>query len=89
MFTLDPARRFLNVGTAGSMPMVSLDVFDSENLAKARESGNGYTNLLAERTQMAPLFGVDGRTRLFGEHLVRHVPRHPGPGLAAGRIGNN
>jgi len=59
MFTLGPARRFLNVGTAGSMPKVSLDVFDSENLAKARESGNGYTNLLAERTQMAPGFGVD------------------------------
>ena len=89
MFTLDPARRFLNVGTAGSMPKVALDMFDSENRTKARESGNGYSNLLAERTQVAPGFGVDGRTRLFGEHLVRHVPRHPGPGLAAGRIGNN
>ena len=59
MFTLDPARRFMNVGTAGSMPNVSLDLFDSENRAKARESGNGYLNLLAERTQVAPGFGVD------------------------------
>ncbi|WP_305821871.1 hypothetical protein [Massilia brevitalea] len=59
MFTLDPARRFLNVGTAGSMPKVALDMFDSENRTKARESGNGYTNLLAERTEVAPGFGVD------------------------------
>jgi len=59
MFTLNPAKRFMNIGTAGSMPKVALDLFDTENRAKAVESGNGYTNLLAERTQVAPGFGVD------------------------------
>lgn len=59
MFTLNPARRFMNIGTAGSMPRLALDLFDSENRAKAVESGNGYTSLLAERTQVAPGFGVD------------------------------
>jgi len=59
MFVLNPAKRFMNVGTAGSMPKVALDLFDTENRAKAAESGNGYTNLLAERTQVAPGFGVD------------------------------
>jgi isopenicillin-N epimerase len=59
MFILDPTKRFMNIGTAGSMPKVALDLFDSENRAKAAESGNGYTNLLAERTQVAPGFGVD------------------------------
>jgi len=59
MFTLNPAKRFMNIGTAGSMPKVALDLFDSENRAKAVESGNGYSNLLAERTQIAPGFGVD------------------------------
>jgi len=59
MFTLNPAKRFMNIGTAGSMPKVALDLFDTENRAKAAESGNGYTNLLAERAQVAPGFGVD------------------------------
>ena len=59
MFTLNPAKRFMNIGTAGSMPKLALDLFDSENRAKAAESGNGYSNLLAERTQVAPGFGVD------------------------------
>jgi hypothetical protein len=59
MFPLNPARRFMNVGTAGSMPKVALDLFDTENRAKAAECLSGYTNLLAERTQVAPGFGVD------------------------------
>jgi isopenicillin-N epimerase len=59
MFPLNPAKRFMNVGTAGSMPKVSLDLFDTENRAKAAECLSGYTNLLAERTQVAPGFGVD------------------------------
>lgn len=59
MFALNPAKRFMNIGTAGSMPKLALDLFDSENRAKATESGSGYTNLLAERTQVAPGFGVD------------------------------
>jgi len=59
MFPLNPAKRFMNVGTAGSMPKVALDLFDTENRAKAAECLSGYTNLLAERTQVAPGFGVD------------------------------
>lgn len=59
MFPLNPAKRFMNVGTAGSMPKVSLDLFDQENRAKAAECLSGYTNMLAERTQIAPGFGVD------------------------------
>jgi len=59
MFPLNPAKRFMNVGTAGSMPKVSLDLFDTENRAKAAECLSGYTNLLTERTQVAPGFGVD------------------------------
>jgi isopenicillin-N epimerase len=59
LFTLNPNKRFMNIGTAGSMPKLGLDLFDSENRLKATESGNGYTNLLAERTKVAPGFGVD------------------------------
>ncbi|MET0981077.1 MAG: aminotransferase class V-fold PLP-dependent enzyme, partial [Telluria sp.] len=59
LFPLNPARRFMNIGTAGSMPKPALDLFDSENRAKAADCLNGYTNLLAERTQVAPGFGVD------------------------------
>jgi isopenicillin-N epimerase len=59
MFPLHPAKRFMNIGTAGSVPKVALDLFDTENRAKAAECLSGYTNLLAERTQVAPGFGVD------------------------------
>lgn len=59
MFPLNPAKRFMNIGTAGSMPKLALDLFDSENRAKAADCLSGYTNLLAERTQVAPGFGVD------------------------------
>lgn len=59
MFILDPERTFMNIGTAGSMPKVALDVFDTENRAKAASSGNGYSNHLALRQQVAPSFGVD------------------------------
>ncbi|MGH8806243.1 MAG: aminotransferase class V-fold PLP-dependent enzyme [Noviherbaspirillum sp.] len=59
MFTLNPAKRFMNIGTAGSMSKAVQDVFDAENRLKAKESGNGYSNLLAERTKVAPGFGVD------------------------------
>ena len=59
MFTLNPAKTFMNIGTAGSMPKVTLDLFDTENRKKAAESGNGYSNLLDLRTLAAPGFGVD------------------------------
>jgi selenocysteine lyase/cysteine desulfurase len=59
MFPLNPAKRFMNIGTAGAMPTVALDLFDQENRARAAESLSGYGNLLAERTEVAPGFGVD------------------------------
>ena len=59
LFPLNPAKRFMNIGTAGSVPKAALDLFDSENRAKAADCLNGYTSLLAERTQVAPGFGVD------------------------------
>ena len=59
MFILNPDKTFMNIGTAGSMPKLVLDVFDTKNREKAAESGNGYTNHLALRQAMAPGFGVD------------------------------
>src|SRR6218665_2003860 len=59
MFTLDPTKTFMNIGTAGSMPKVALDLFDTENRKKARESGNGYSDHNALRALGAPAFGVD------------------------------
>ena len=59
MFTLDPAKVFMNIGTAGSMPKEVLDYFDNENRKVARDSGNGYGNFLDQRKAMAPGFGVD------------------------------
>jgi selenocysteine lyase/cysteine desulfurase len=59
MFTLDPTKTFMNIGTAGSMPKVALDLFDTENRKKARESGNGYSDHNALRALVAPAFGVD------------------------------
>nr|WP_326540091.1 aminotransferase class V-fold PLP-dependent enzyme [Pseudorhodoferax sp.] len=58
LFTLNPAKTFMNIGTAGSMPKLTLDLFDTENRKKAAESGNGYSNLLDLRTAVAPSFGV-------------------------------
>lgn len=85
MFILNPAKRFMNVGTAGSMPKVALDLFDTENRAKAAESGNGYSNLLAERTQVAPGFGVDPDELAFSAntssgmcHAVLGIDWNPG-----------
>lgn len=59
MFVLDPNRTFMNIGTAGSMPKVALDLFDAENRKKAMESGNGYSDHRALRALVAPSFGVD------------------------------
>lgn len=59
MFTLNPGKTFMNIGTAGSMPRVVQDVFDRENRLKAYDSLHGYSNHLALRTRVAPGFGVD------------------------------
>jgi len=65
MFVLNPDKTFMNIGTAGSMPKLVLDVFDTENRKKAAESGNGYTNHLALRQAVAPSFGVDAEELAF------------------------
>lgn len=59
LFVLNPAKTFMNIGTAGSMPRLVLDLFAEENQKKAAESGNGYTNLKDLREQVAKGFGVD------------------------------
>ncbi|MFT3718591.1 aminotransferase class V-fold PLP-dependent enzyme [Pseudorhodoferax sp.] len=65
LFILDPSKTFMNIGTAGSMPKLTLDVFDEKNRAKARDSGNGYSNLRNLRDQVAPSFGVGGDELAF------------------------
>jgi selenocysteine lyase/cysteine desulfurase len=52
-FVLNPARLFMNIGTAGSMPRMVLDKFAADNLDYAVESRSGYTNFLAQRTAIA------------------------------------
>lgn len=59
MFILNPAKRFMNIGTAGSMPATALDLFATENTAKARDSLHGYGTMLKQREAIAPGFGVD------------------------------
>jgi len=52
-FILNPARLFMNIGTAGSMPKVVVDKFNADNTAYATESLNGYSNFLTQRQVMA------------------------------------
>ena len=52
-FILNPNRLFMNIGTAGSMPKVTVDRFNSENTTYAVESQNGYSNFLTQRTAIA------------------------------------
>jgi len=65
MFVLNPQKTFMNIGTAGSMPALELDLFAEENRKKAAESGNGYSNLLDLRQKVAPSFGVDASELAF------------------------
>ncbi|WP_198972871.1 aminotransferase class V-fold PLP-dependent enzyme [Xylophilus sp. ASV27] len=65
MFVLNPRKTFMNIGTAGSMPALALDLFAEENRKKAAESGNGYSNLLDLRQKVAPSFGVDASELAF------------------------
>lgn len=64
-FILNPQRTFMNIGTAGSMPASSLDLFSAENTARAKDSLSGYGNLLDQRTKVAAGFGTDA-SRGFG-----------------------
>lgn len=65
MFTLKPEKTYMNIGTAGSMPKMVLDLFDDENRKKAADSNHGYSNLLALRQKIAPSFGVDADELAF------------------------
>lgn len=58
-FILNPGVFYGDTGTAGSMPISTLQVFDDENREQARNAASGYSNLLAERERIAPGFGVD------------------------------
>ncbi len=85
MFTLNPAKTFMNIGTAGSMPKQTLDLFDTENRKKAAESGNGYSNLLDLRKLAAPGFGVDADELAFSAntssgmcHAILGIPWQAG-----------
>lgn len=65
LFILNPDKTFMNIGTAGSMPLTTLNVFDEKNRAKARDSLSGYSSHLALRTKVAPSFGVDPEELAF------------------------
>lgn len=85
MFTLNPAKTFMNIGTAGSMAKQTLDLFDTENRKKAAESGNGYSNLLDLRKLAAPGFGVDADELAFSAntssgmcHAILGIPWQAG-----------
>lgn len=57
-FVLNPGKRFMNVGTAGSMPREVIEKFNTDNVAYATESMSGYTNFLTQRTAIARGLGV-------------------------------
>jgi len=60
LFTLDKSLLYMNIGTAGSMPMESLDVLDDASRTAAETSGNGYGAHGDIRTAAAAGFGCDG-----------------------------
>lgn len=59
VFTTNPRVKFMNIGTAGSMPIEVQEVLNTENRRTARECLSGYGNFRAIREQIAPGFGVD------------------------------
>lgn len=59
MFTLNPARTFMNTGTGGSMPREVVGAYDAENRALARDPRSEYTDFSEQREKIAPGFGVD------------------------------
>lgn len=85
LFVLNPAKTFMNIGTAGSMPKLALDMLDVESRKKAAESGSGYSNLLDLRRQVAPGFGVDAEELAFSAntssgmcHAILGIPWQAG-----------
>jgi len=60
LFTLDKSLLFMNIGTAGSMPMESLDMLDDASRTAAELSGNGYGAHGDIRTAAAAGFGGEG-----------------------------
>lgn len=52
-FVLNPSKLFMNIGTAGAMPKLTVDKFATENLDYAVESRNGYSNFATQRSAIA------------------------------------
>jgi selenocysteine lyase/cysteine desulfurase len=59
LFDQKPGVRYMNIGTAGSMPVDSLNTLDAESRKTARESASGYSNFLAQRKAISTGFGCD------------------------------
>jgi selenocysteine lyase/cysteine desulfurase len=59
LFAQKPGVRYMNIGTAGSMPVETLNALDAENRRMARESMSGYSNFLEQRKTLARSFGCD------------------------------
>jgi isopenicillin-N epimerase len=51
--------RYMNIGTAGSMPVETQAFLDAETRSFARESKSGYGNYLPQRQALAKSFGCD------------------------------
>jgi selenocysteine lyase/cysteine desulfurase len=49
----DAGRLYMNIGTAGAMPKMTVDKFNADNVQYAAESRSGYSNFLTERTAIA------------------------------------
>jgi isopenicillin-N epimerase len=84
-FTLNPAKTFMNIGTAGAMPREVVRFFDDANKEYAREALNGYGSFGTLRTAIAPGFGVDPDELVVSYntsdgmcHAILGIPWRPG-----------
>ncbi|HEV2557238.1 MAG TPA: aminotransferase class V-fold PLP-dependent enzyme [Microvirga sp.] len=85
LFEQKPGVRYMNIGTAGSMPVESLNTLDAESRKAARESLSGYSNFLAQRKAIAAGYGCDadelvmsGNTSDGMCHALLGLVWHPG-----------
>lgn len=59
LFDQKPGIRYMNIGTAGSLPVETQAFLDAETRRVARESLSGYGNYLPQRQALARSFGCD------------------------------
>lgn len=59
LFDQKPGIRYMNIGTAGSLPVETQAFLDAETRRVARESLSGYGNYLPQRQALAKSFGCD------------------------------